>query len=180
MPAWPPIITLLPIVELPANPTWPVIIQFFPIFTLWAIWTWLSKKQLLPIIVLDNEPRSIVLLHPTSTLFPIMTMPICGYRIFLFLFGKKPNPFFPIIAPSSIDTLLPINDFLIITFDPILQLFPILTLLSIIELWPIVEFFPILTFSPNITFDPNLTFLYIFFLSILIDSFSNWSLREFG
>tara|TARA_Y100000590_G_scaffold466226_1_gene640913 strand:+ start:332 stop:523 length:192 start_codon:yes stop_codon:yes gene_type:complete len=63
-----------------------------------------------------------------------MTIPMCGYLIFLFLVGKNPNPFFPIIAPSSMDTLFPTNVFLIITFEPMMQLFPIITLLSIIEL----------------------------------------------
>ena len=47
---------------------------------------------------------------------------------------KKPNPFLPITQPSKIETLFLINEFLIITLEPIEQLSPITTLLSIIEL----------------------------------------------
>ena len=73
--------------------------------------------------MLDKEPLSIVLLHPISTLFPIMTDPIWGYLKFFILSGKKPKPFFPTIAPSKIFVLLPISVFFIITLLPILQLF---------------------------------------------------------
>ena len=48
-------------------------------------------------------------------------------KFFIFI-GKKPNPFFPIIDPSKILTLLPIKEFLIITLLPIIQFLPILTL----------------------------------------------------
>ena len=41
--------------------------------------------MLSPITVFEREPLSIVLLQPISTLFPIMTMPTCGYLIFLIL-----------------------------------------------------------------------------------------------
>ena len=77
--------------------------------------------------------------------------------------GKKPNPFFPITAPSKIRTLLPIMEFFIITLLPISQLFPIITLLSIIVLWPIWVFLPILTFLPINIFLANFTFLNFFF-----------------
>ena len=137
IPAWPPIETLLPIVELPAMPTCPVIMQLLPIWTLWAIWTWLSKKVPSPITVFESEPLSIVLLQPISTSLPIMTEPMWGYLIFLFLPGKKPKPFFPIIAPSKMFVLLPTIEFFNITLLPILQLFPIFTFDSIIELLPI-------------------------------------------
>ena len=63
----------------------------------------------------EIEPLSIVLLHPISTLFPIITAPICGYLKFNFLDGKKPNPFFPIIAPSRIFVFFPTMQFLMIT-----------------------------------------------------------------
>ena len=55
-----------------------------------------------------------VLLQPISALFPIITAPICGYLIFNFLPGKKPKPFFPIIAPSSMFVLFPIKQFLLL------------------------------------------------------------------
>ena len=112
IPDWPPIETLSPISELPAKPTCPVIMQFSPILTLWAMWTWLSMKVFVPIIVFETEPLSIVLLHPISTLSFIITIPIWGILIFFFLSGRKPKPFFPIIVPSSILTLLPIKVFL--------------------------------------------------------------------
>ena len=54
-------------------------------------------------------------------------------------------------------TLLKINEFFIITNEPIMQLSPILTLLSIMLLLPIREFFPILTFLPIKIFSPNFT-----------------------
>ena len=85
-------------------------------------------------MVFDKEPLSIVAPQPISQLSSIITIPICGYRIFSFLLGKKPNPFLPITQPSNINTLFLINAFLIITFDPIEQLLPITTLLSIIVL----------------------------------------------
>ena len=64
-------------------------------------------------------------------------------------------------------TLLPINEFLIITPEPITQSFPILTFFSIIELDPIIVFLPILTFSPTKTLLPNLTDFNLFFLKLL-------------
>ena len=57
-----------------------------------------------------------------------------GYLKFLKLRGIKPNPFFPIIAPSKICTLSSIIEFLIMTLEPMQQLLPILTLFSIIVL----------------------------------------------
>ena len=45
-------------------------------------------------------------------------------KIFSFI-GKKPNPFCPILQLSCITTLLSINEFLIITVEPIIQLSPI-------------------------------------------------------
>ena len=42
-----------------------------------------------------------------------------------FLSGKNPNPFFPIIQLSRILTLFFIIEFLMIVFEPILQLSPI-------------------------------------------------------
>ena len=83
-------------------------------------------------IVLDNDPLSIVEPHPISQLSSITTVPICGYLKFFFLSGKKPKPFLPITHPSKILTLFLITVFLIITFEPIEQSSPITTLLSII------------------------------------------------
>ena len=105
---------------------------------------------------MEREPLSIVDPQPISTLSSIITMPICGYLKLISLFGKKPNPFFPITHPSKMWTLFLINEFLMITFDPIEQLSPILTFFSMIELWPIKQFTPIFTFSPIRTFFPNL------------------------
>ena len=51
----------------------------------------------------------------------------------IFLSGKKPNPFFPITLPSNICTLFLINEFLMITFEPIEQLSPINDILEIIK-----------------------------------------------
>ena len=108
--------------------------------------------------VFDNDPRSIVELQPISTLSSIITTPICGYLKLPLLSGKNPKPFFPIMQPSKIWTLFLIKEFLIITFEPIVQSFPIDTLDSIIELCPIKQLDPILTFLPINTFFPNLTF----------------------
>ncbi len=83
------------------------------------------------------------------------------------MLGKKPNPFFPITQPSKILMLFFMIVFLIITFDPIEQLFPITTFFSIIELCPIEQFFPIFTFFPTNTLFPNLTF----FLNEVLDIF---------
>ena len=77
--------------------------------------------------------------------------------MFFLLLGKKPNPCLPIVQLSRILTLLPINVFLIIVFDPIEQLLPIDTFFSIIVLWPIKQFEPIETFFPIKIFFPNLT-----------------------
>ncbi len=63
-----------------------------------------------------------------------MTIPICGYLLFLLFEGKKPKPFFPITQLSKTVTLFFIIEFLKIVFEPILQLFPIFTFFSIIEL----------------------------------------------
>ena len=41
------------------------------------------------------------------------------------LFGKNPNPFFPITQLSKILTLFLIKEFRMIVFDPIKQLSPI-------------------------------------------------------
>ena len=92
-------------------------------------------------IVFEREPLSIVEPQPISTLSSIITIPIWGYLKFDFLSGKKPNPFFPITLPSNIWTLFLINEFLMITFEPIEQLSPIDTFFSIIVLWPIKQFF---------------------------------------
>ena len=54
-------------------------------------------------------------------------------------------------------TLLLITEFLIIVFEPIIQLLPIDTFFSIIVLWPISQLEPIYTFLPIKTFFPNLT-----------------------
>ena len=59
------------------------------------------------------------------------------------LFGKKPKPFFPITQLSKILTLFLIMEFLIITFEPIEQLFPIITFFSITEYGPILTLLPI-------------------------------------
>ena len=65
--------------------------------------------------------------HPISQFSSIITIPICGYLKFLFLFGKKPKPCFPTTQLSRTFTLLLIKEFLIIVFDPIEQLSPIET-----------------------------------------------------
>ena len=49
----------------------------------------------------EREPLSIVDPQPISTLSSIITIPIWGYLKFESLFGKKPNPFFPITQPSK-------------------------------------------------------------------------------
>ena len=84
--------------------------------------------------MLESDPRSIVELQPISTLFSIITAPICGYLKLPFLSGKKPKPFFPITHPSKIWTLFLIKEFLKITFEPITQLSPIETFFSIMVL----------------------------------------------
>ena len=86
---------------------------------------WLSRKVFVPIIVFDIEPLSIVLLQPISTLSWMITIPMWGYLKFPLLFGKKPNPFFPITEPSKTLTLFPIKEFFIITLLPIIQFLPI-------------------------------------------------------
>ena len=88
----------------------------------------------LPIIVFEIEPLSIVELQPISQLSSILTIPICAYLRFLLLLGKNPKPCLPITQLSRIFTLLPIKVFLIITLEPIEQLFPIETFFSIIVL----------------------------------------------
>ena len=72
--------------------------------------------------------------QPISHLSSINTIPICGYLKFLLLFGKKPNPCFPITQLSKILTSFLIIVFLIIVFEPIEQLSPIETFFSIMEL----------------------------------------------
>ena len=79
----------------------------------------------MPISVLDIDPLSIVAPHPISQFSLIITIPICGYLMFSFDLGKKPKPFLPITQLSNIVTLSFIIEFLIITLEPILQLFPI-------------------------------------------------------
>ena len=54
-------------------------------------------------------------------------------------------------------TLFPINEFLIIICEPIVQFLPILTFCSIIVLLPISDDLPILTFFPIKTLLPNFT-----------------------
>ena len=134
----------------------------------------------MPIIVFESDPRSIVEPQPISTLSSIITTPTWGYLKFESLLGKKPNPFFPITHPSKIWTLFLINEFLIITFEPIEQLFPITTFFSIIELWPIKQFEPILTFSPIKTFFPNLTVSLNWVLFIFSTVLSKSSVTESG
>jgi len=95
--------------------------------------------------------------QPISEFSPIITIPICGYRKFLLLSGKKPKPSLPITQLSKIETLLLINVFLIITFDPIEQLFPIETFCSIIVLCPIEQLDPRTTLLPIKTFFPHFT-----------------------
>ena len=82
--------------------------------------------------------------------------------------------------PSKIFTLLFIIEFLIITLDPIEQLFPIITFFSIIELWPTKQFFPILTFLPTNTFFPNFTFFLNGVLDISLTVTSKSSLIDCG
>ena len=94
-------------------------------------------------MVFDNEPRSIVDPQPISEFSLIITIPMWGYLIFFFLFGKKPKPFFPTIQPSKILTLSLMIVFLIITLEPIEQFEPKTTFFSNIELCPIEQFFPI-------------------------------------
>ena len=93
-----------------------------------------------------------------------------GYLRFLSLIGKKPNPCLPITQLSKILTLLLINVFLIITFDPIEQLSPIETFCSIIVLCPIKQLDPRVTLSPIKTFFPYLTlslnFVSVIFLAV--------------
>ena len=96
-------------------------------------------------------------LQPISEFSPIITIPIWGYLRFFSLLGKKPNPCLPITELSKIVTLLLINVFLIITFDPIEQLSPIETFCSIIVLCPIRQLDPKVTLSPIKTFFPYLT-----------------------
>jgi hypothetical protein len=72
--------------------------------------------------------------QPISQLSSIITIPICGYLRFLFLFGKNPKPCFPTTQLSKTFTLLLISEFLIIVFEPIEQLSPIKTFFSIIVL----------------------------------------------
>ena len=102
-----------------------------------------------------------------------------GYLEFSFSPGKNPKPFFPITAPSSILTLLPIIVFLIRTLLPIIQSVPIFTFDSIILLCPIIEYCPIFTFSPNKTFFPNFIFEN-FFKSGFFTLKSTASSKEFG
>ena len=104
--------------------------------------------------------------HPISEFSPIITIPICGYLKFFLLLGKKPNPCLPITQLSKTLTLLLINVFLIITFDPIEQLSPIETFCSIMLLCPIKQLDPSVTLLPIKTFFPNLT-LSLNFVSII-------------
>ena len=108
--------------------------------------------------------------HPISEFSPILTIPICGYLKFFLLIGKKPNPCLPITQLSKIVTLLLINVFLIITFDPIEQLSPIETFCSIIVLCPIKQLDPRVTLSPIKTFFPyftlSLNFVSVIFLAV--------------
>ena len=71
---------------------------------------------------------------------------MCGYLTLVFLSGKNPKPCFPITQLSRIFTLLPINVFLMIEFEPIVQLSPIETFRSIMVLCPIIQLEPIETF----------------------------------
>ena len=104
--------------------------------------------------------------QPISEFSPIITIPICGYLKFFLLTGKKPNPCLPITQLSKTVTLLSINVFLIITFDPIEQLSPIETFCSIIVLCPIKQLDPRVTLSPIKTFFPHFT-LSLNFVSVI-------------
>ena len=108
-------------------------------------------------MVFDMDPLSIVAPHPISQLSSIKTIPICGYRKFLSLIGKKPKPCLPIVQLSNIFTLFLTTVFLITLFDPMQHSSPMTTFFSIIVLCPILQLFPIETLLPIKTFLPKLT-----------------------
>ncbi len=91
-----------------------------------------------------TDPLSIVQFAPISTPSSNITFPICGDLKFLFLIGINPKPLTPIFEPSFILTKSLINEFLIVTKEPIIQPSPISTLLSITLLFPIYVFFQFL------------------------------------
>ena len=54
----------------------------------------------------DKEPLSIVEPQPISQLSLIITIPICGYLIFVSFNGKNPKPCLPITQLLSIFTFI--------------------------------------------------------------------------
>ena len=67
------------------------------------------------------------------------------YLPYFLSINLNPKPFFPRITPSQIWVLLPISEFSITTFDPIMTPFPIIQFFLIETLFPMNTFFPIFT-----------------------------------
>ena len=77
-PACPPTRTKSPITVEPEIPTCATMTQHRPSTTLWPICTRLSRREPAPITVSCDDPRSIVVLAPTSTSSSRMTRPSWG------------------------------------------------------------------------------------------------------
>jgi hypothetical protein len=71
-------------------PTCATTTQHQPSWTLCPIWTRLSRRDPAPIVVSPVEPRSMVVLAPTSTSSPRITRPRCGTERKLEL-GARPG-----------------------------------------------------------------------------------------
>ena len=77
----------------PEIPTWATMTQHRPRITLWPICTRLSRREPAPITVSRDDPRSIVVLAPTSTSSSRMTRPSWGTDRNPSLVEANPKPF---------------------------------------------------------------------------------------
>ena len=68
-----------------------------------------------------KEPLSIVQFAPISTPSSKTTVAICGVLKFFSLAGIKPKPYTPILDPAWTQTSFDINEFFIVTSDPIIH-----------------------------------------------------------
>ena len=91
----------------PEIPTCATMTQHRPSKTLWPICTRLSRREPAPITVSRDDPRSIVVLAPTSTSSSRMTRPSWGTVRNPPLTEANPNPSCPIRAPDRRKRVLP-------------------------------------------------------------------------
>ena len=129
----------------PEMPTCATMTQHRPRITLWPICTRLSRRQPAPITVSCDDPRSIVVLAPTSTSSSRITLPSWGTDRNPSLDGANPKPSCPIRAPGWMQTRAPRIAWLKLACAPMRQSCPIVTPVPIIAQGPIRHPGPIST-----------------------------------